>query len=143
MDVADVSTTECTEGLPDASFIACPAPQKDKAVCNRMDELRAEILAFAKTFPEQCKDEPLEHLLKPENEQLVRYIGCLAMGGKAGMKGWENLLKDVMCRQALVCGIISRALKEKVFNDLCFGAGNELIDMLADDEKEHAQQDGK
>lgn len=112
-------------------------------VCDQMNALRSKVQDFADSFPPNRKPDALFSLLKPENNQLVRYIGCLAMGGKSGAKGWQALLSDATCRRALVFGVVGRALKEKVFDELCFGADAQLNEILSKKERNHVQQDGK
>ncbi|EME82946.1 uncharacterized protein MYCFIDRAFT_90185 [Pseudocercospora fijiensis CIRAD86] len=85
---------------------------------------------------------PTKNLLgKPENAQVVRYIGCLAIGGPKGEDGWAELLADQGCRKALVVGIIGRALKEHVFGSLWFGATAEQLTRLEDMERSRVMMD--
>jgi hypothetical protein len=65
------------------------------------------------------------------------------MGGPTGEQGWVTLLADTTCRQALVLGIIGRALKENVFNELYFGGSQRLVENLSKMEQEQTHQDGK
>lgn len=102
--------------------------QTDELVCEAVSNLVEHIKIFAEwtwaTGPKfkRRDEEFLDLLLRPENEKLVRYITCLSMAGKGGRDAWMDLFYDVSCRQALVVGIIGRALKEHVFADLWFGA---------------------
>lgn len=113
-------------------------------VCMEMDGVRGQVKAFAESFPANRKSlDALQSLLKWEHKQLVRYIGCLAMGGKEGVEGWRTLLSDKTCRHALVSGIIGRCLKEHVFDELCFGADPKLKDILSKKEQEQAGNDGR
>jgi hypothetical protein len=103
-------------------------------------------MALAKTclpVPVKHKHDLLDKFLVPENEHLIRYIGCVAMGGPTGEDGWATLLCDTTCRQALVLGIIGRALKENVFSELYFGCGERLNDTLKEQERKLTDQDGK
>ena len=117
----------------------------DEWVCEKINQLTSMIRDFAQSFPPVSTHrlpDVLDQLLKRENDQLIRYIGCLGIGGKDGMQGWQRLLGDTTCRQALVSGIIGRALKEKVFGELLFGAPDEIAEMLSKMEYDQAQQDG-
>lgn len=120
-----------------------PSNMDHEYVCTQMDELRAKVKAFAETFPANRTSDALYSLLKWDHKQLVRYIGCLALGGKEGIEGWRSLLSDKTCRHALVCGIVGRCLKEHVFDELCFGADQKLTDILSKKEHEQAGNDGE
>lgn len=125
--------------IPDA-----PAEPAEET-CQRMDELRSMVRTFAQSFPpvpDHHKHNVVGQLMKPENDQLIRYIGCLAMGGTNGIEGWRAVLSSTTCRHALVFGIIGRALKEAVFSELYFGAQPELAQKLSKMEREQAIQDG-
>ena len=118
----------------------------DEEICCQMNDLRSAATEFAKTCPRVPSNHKLymlDHLLVRENEQLIRYVGCLAMGGPTGEQGWVTLLADTTCRQALVLGIIGRALKENVFNELYFGGSERLVENLSKMEQEQTHQDGK
>ena len=93
-------------------------------VCSHLDNLKAAFKAFAESFPANKRGDVLSCLLKPENKQLIRCIGCLAMGSKHGRE-------------------VGRALKEEVFDDLCFGADEKLNGILSEKVKSHVQRDGK
>ncbi|KAF2170184.1 hypothetical protein M409DRAFT_19787 [Zasmidium cellare ATCC 36951] len=120
---------------------------KDKAVCGRLYELIADIRTFANKFTtsKEVTTPPagfLDSLLKKENEQLIRYIGCLSQGGKNGRKDWEDLVTAQPTREALVVGILGRALKEHVFSDLWFGSDPDQKEDLSLREKKTAGDDG-
>ena len=118
----------------------------DDQVCQQMDDLRSAVQDLAKTCPSlpvRNKQNVLRQLLTEENERLVRYIGCLVIGGKNGEQDWIELLADTTCRQALVSGILGRALKENVFNELFFGGDGRLVKALGELEQEQEYQDGK
>jgi hypothetical protein len=118
----------------------------DDDVCRKLDKLRSDAMALAKTcppVPPKRKHDLLDKFLVQENEYLIRYIGCLAMGGPTGVAGWNTLLGDTTCRQALVLGIIGRSLKENVFGELYFGGGETLNDTLREQERKLTHQDGK
>ncbi|KAK4503843.1 hypothetical protein PRZ48_004758 [Zasmidium cellare] len=119
---------------------------KDDIVCERLYELIGDIQAFAQLFTaKEIKTKPadfLDALLQKENEQLIRYIGCLSQGGKNGVKAWEDLVTSPDTREALVFGIVGRALKEHVFSDLWFGGNAEQKEELKALEKSGAGGDG-
>lgn len=121
--------------------------QKDVRLCEMMNELTTKIVRFGKMFNKKhfraTPAEFLDGLLRKENEQLIRYIGCLAMGGKNGRAGWEELVNMPATREALVCGIMGRALKEHIFSDLYFGASEQLKLDLIDKEKTMRDDDGE
>lgn len=117
----------------------------DDDVCRRLDRLRSDAMALAKMcppVPPKRKHDLLDKFLVQENERLIRYIGCLAMGGPTGVAGWNTLLGDTTCRQALVLGIIGRSLKENVFSELYFGGGETLSNTLREQEQKQTHQDG-
>ena len=113
------------------------------AICSSMNEVRDSVHSFAISFPKPRGPDVVSALLRPENQQLIRYIGCLAIGGKEGKEGWRKLLSDTTCMHGLVSGIVGRALKEEIFSALCFGADRKLKDVLSKQETELVQQDGK
>lgn len=120
---------------------------KDVKICKEMNELVIKIQKFAKMFNKKHLGATptafLDGLLQKENEQLIRYIGCLAMGGKKGREGWEELVSTPEMREALVVGIMGRALKEHIFSDLYFGASDELKQDLIDLERRMRDEDGE
>lgn len=113
-------------------------------ICRELNELKTEIKKFSESFRRPIdKGSVLSSLLDARNEQLLRYIGCLALGGTNSARDWEALLNDEACRHALVFGIIGRALKEHVFAELYFGAGKALRQKLDELQVESFQQDGE
>ena len=117
----------------------------DTRICEDINNLRSMAWDFADSFPAvSAPQQPhvLDNLFKRQNDQLVRYIGCLAMGGKDGMEGWRALLADTDCCKALVFGIVGRAMKEKVFSELYFGAPPNPAETLSIKEQEQVQDDG-
>lgn len=148
-DDPDDSLTRYESTLGKKEAVSSPSTSvqpNDEEICRKMNELRSAATEFAKTcplVPSKHKPYMLDHLLVRENEQLIRYIGCLAMGGPTGEQGWVTLLADTTCRQALVLGIIGRALKENVFNELYFGGSQRLVENLSKMEQEQTHQDGK
>lgn len=121
--------------------------EKDDYICQEIFELIASIKEFAEDFARhEVNTAPakfMHELLVKENAQLVRYIGCLAIGGKNGVKGWGDLLTKPDKREALVVGILGRALKEHVFSDLLFGATLQQKADLQKEEKPASLGDGK
>lgn len=101
-----------------------------------------ELAKFAMERKKQPRKVELTEIIKDWNEQLVRYIGCIAQGGGNGEGDWTILLTDQKCRQALVLGVIGRALKEHVFNHLYFGGSEQLLDELSQQEKAKMKADG-
>ena len=118
----------------------------DEQVCDKIDRLRKSIAQLVTYFPSRSKkarSDVLSQLLVPENKQLIRYIGSIALSGDNGAESWQELLTGENSRQAVIWGIIGRALKENVFDELYFGAWPELERKLASMEREQVQQDGK
>jgi len=112
-------------------------------VCQHLNDLKAKVFAFADSLPPARKDlDSLEALLVPGNKHLVRYIGCLALGSNQDEQGWRELLSNLTCRHALVSGVIGRALKEHVFDELYYGAELDFRDSLSKQEEDFVEQDG-
>ena len=117
----------------------------DQALCSELHLMREEVTDFARKFPPvptSRADHAIEDLLVPGNAHLIRYIGCLAQGGKESVTGWRNLLKDTTCRHGLVTGIVGRALREHISAKLYFGAPTDLRQKLEELEQEQVDQDG-
>lgn len=112
-------------------------------VCNLLNKLKERIKDFTAEFPKYTKPDALSSLLQFDNQHLIRYIGLLALGGKGGREAWKDLLSDSECRSALIVGIIGRALKEKVFDELCFGCDDKLGEILRKQEQDLVQKDGR
>lgn len=123
------------------NYVAPSGSHED--ICNLVNKLKDRVEIFSTSFPKAGKSDVLSPLLKAENRQLVRYIGLLALGGKGGRDGWRTLLSDEVCRRGLVCGIVGRALKETVFDELYFGAAAELSEKLKEQEQDLYQLDGQ
>lgn len=121
--------------------------QKDHRVCKGMNFLVAEIVDYAKKYSGEIRKNGqssfVKRLLSEENKELIRYIGRIAQGGRDGIAGWTTLLTGATSRQALVVGIIGRALEEHVFSALYFGADRALADRLDKMEKAQVDDEGK
>lgn len=119
--------------------------QKDYRVCKGLGFLIDEIEMYAEAFAtfDTKGSTFMRSGLTEENRQLIRYIGCIAQGGRNGIHGWSTLLTDTTCRQALVVGIIGRALEEHVFSSLFFGGDKALIERLHEMEMEQVDDEGK
>lgn len=104
---------------------------KDEALFQGMEKLKREVIEFAKgvsPIPANRQERFVKGLLVPENEELIRYVGCLVMGGTATK--WYDLLTTDESREAIVVGITARALKEHVFGDYLFGGDKSILDRL-------------
>ena len=111
-----------------------------------MDAPKERIRQFANGLPftlQKAKSDVLSHILQPQNEQLVRYIGCISMGGGKGEQSWKELLTDHASRKAMFWGVMGKALKENIFDELYFGAWPELEARVRRMEQQHATQDGE
>lgn len=127
-------------------LVSLPDYPIDDEICHKINRVREIALQIADQCPRPFAKHKKGHLgdiLVETNEETVRYIGCLAMGGPQGKAGWEELLFDPHCRRGLVVGIIGRALKENVFSELYFGAGDDLARRLKEQEQMLTHQDGK
>ncbi|GAB7366585.1 hypothetical protein MBLNU230_g8571t1 [Neophaeotheca triangularis] len=124
------STSKMEKTAPienDASMETANAEnESDVYVCEALHDIRDLLKELAESVPNLPKNvdkaKLLDDLVVPANKCLVRYIGCLAMGGSNGVNGWRELYSDDACRQALVHGVVGRALKETAFSKLWFGA---------------------
>ncbi|KAF2215584.1 hypothetical protein CERZMDRAFT_93988 [Cercospora zeae-maydis SCOH1-5] len=101
---------------------------KDELLVRGIEQLKQKLQAFASNVPwiPETETRYTEELLKSADQELVRYIGSIAMGGRNGEDGWEELLTNAEGREAIVMGVVARALKEHVFGDHLFGADDEL-----------------
>jgi hypothetical protein len=119
--------------------------RQDEVVCRGIQDIVASIRQFAAGVSEVESPVEFYHGLldDPRNAHLIRYIGRLAMGGPAGEQGWIELLADRQCREALVMAVVGRALKEHVFDDLLFGASEEVKEALHQVDVRFQNVDGK
>nr|OQO25862.1 hypothetical protein B0A51_07948 [Rachicladosporium sp. CCFEE 5018] len=119
---------------------------KDETLCAAMHDLRDMTVTFSKYFcrpdPKLTKDAVKEICKDEENVTLVRYIGCLAMGGPDGLADWRVLFQDGLQLEALAMGVVSRALKEHVFSALWFAADEKLEKKLDLLDMKHVEKDG-
>lgn len=115
----------------------------DQALLEKLTALRSQIGGFCKLFFDFNIKGPIEPALASASPELIRYIGCIALGGPKGREGWRELIEDVGLRKALVNGIISRVLHEHVIVSLYFGADKALSAQLAQMEKDQIDRDGK
>lgn len=95
---------------------------KDEALFLEIEKLKLKLRELAKDVPQipASKQEGfVKGLLVPDNEELIRYIGCLVLGGCRGT--WRKLLGEKDSRKAIVIGVVARALKEHVFGEYLFG----------------------
>ena len=99
---------------------------KDEVLAHNMSLLVGGVVNYAHKYyavavPAKGRRAFFEGLLKREHRQLIRYLGCLAIAGNEGEQSWVKLLCDKTTREALVVGVLGRALKEHVFAHLWFG----------------------
>jgi hypothetical protein len=145
---SDLTVKGLVEAIKTASE-ELPIPtieESDEDICVQMAELIDLISGLARSIPRHWgrKDgDVVTELLHAENEQLIRFIGCISQGGKDHIEGWRTLLNNQTCREALVFGIIGRALKEHVFNALYFGCDEGFHKTLSDHELKFVDKDGK
>lgn len=126
--------------------LASANDDNDEAICKQLDDLKSMVREFVsgfKTRPEHARTDVLSQLFRPESELLVRYIGSIALGGGKGSEGWQELLADEASCKAVVWGVVGKALKENVFDQLYFGAWPELEAKLQTLEPVQALQDGE
>jgi hypothetical protein len=134
---------------PDEALFAQTGPDdngQDVQVCQLVTSLIGTIVDFSDSIPaiEAKKTRAfMDSLLRKENRELVRYLGCLGIGGLKGEKGWEELLTEKESRRGLVVGILGMALKEKVFGDLWFGGTEAQREKLRELEIGAMAQDGE
>lgn len=86
--------------------------------------------------------ENIQAFIGAQPYELIRHAAIVGVGGPGGDEGWEELFNEPVLRQALVCGIISRALKEHVLSSLAFGAPQDFLMELRVMEDEQSGRDG-
>lgn len=127
------------------SLLKLDDPEKDIRVTQGLVYLIAEIAEYAKEKVAGVSSKSfMDRLLADKhNEWLIRYIGRIAMGGPKGMAGWNVLLTDQTCRQALLIGMVGHALEEKVFSELYFGGDPALTESLEKRQRAEVNEEGK
>jgi len=140
------SATSSSE-KPGLDLLTLSDPDRDDKVCEAMHHIRSLIWVFAgdllHTLDPRQTSQALNVWLSDVNfGPTFRYVGMLAMGGPLGEKGWDIMLADRQCLQALVLGVLGRALKEHVFGALWFGGSEKEIKQLEALEIKGAEMDG-
>ncbi|QIW97913.1 hypothetical protein AMS68_003431 [Peltaster fructicola] len=118
---------------PSPEHIAAPpvditpelAQYSEEAICQQLHSLRARIVSFSGLFvlPVVHRTRPLDALLSSAaNRVTVAFASALLLGGPDGKESWERFFDDTPSVQALVVGLVTRALKQLVFDVLHFGA---------------------
>ena len=115
---------------------------QDREIITSLADLRAAIEHFSESYFNFKVKGPVDATLHDAPEELLSYVGCVAMGGPNGRAGWRQLIEDPMLRKALVCGIVNRVLHEHVVSSLCFGADEALIGELEAMEQRQVDKDG-
>ncbi|KAF2140098.1 uncharacterized protein K452DRAFT_60798 [Aplosporella prunicola CBS 121167] len=87
-------------------------------------------------IPQAEKKTIIPTLRKHLSREAAAIVGFIADGGPKGKKGWEELFFEPELRRGLVIAIIGFVLQEHVFGSLCFGATEEQIAELHEDEIE-------
>ncbi len=117
---------------------------RDIEIRDGIMKLMHQIEHFAKPFAFTVDDEttlrPIFEKLAPET---VKIIGCVASGGPAGARGWEDFFRNSEKRQALICAIIGNVLVEQVFQHLFFGGTKDQIEQIARIQEDHSHEDGE
>ncbi|EMC99318.1 hypothetical protein BAUCODRAFT_154961 [Baudoinia panamericana UAMH 10762] len=123
-----------------------PISDQDPRVCEQLNKLQRLIYDLAADLPillPEARDFAFNELLAAKShQQLVRYIGYLALGGPNGRTSWEALIASDECRRSLVWAITSHSLKEHVFDALWFGASEAEEKELQDQERRLLDLDG-
>ncbi|KKY18218.1 hypothetical protein UCDDS831_g06009 [Diplodia seriata] len=70
---------------------------------------------FAFEGPRSDDAELLEGLQQGMDRHAALLVGCVADGGPKGVKGWLEIFRDPLQRQALVCAVVGKVLEEHVF----------------------------
>lgn len=108
---------------------------------NDIREFATEYFDF--TIARVNKDRVLREFFRTIPPELTHVAGCIAVGGPNGREGWEELFFDPEWRQAMVCGIVGRMLKEHVFADLLFGCSERASAQLHEQEFDGRNGEGK
>ncbi|KAI9658262.1 MAG: hypothetical protein M1821_002395 [Bathelium mastoideum] len=129
------------------------AGAKPETVVQRFEELHDLIKSFitkwysfdrrATLHGRSLTDQrPLEILRRESSTELKCLITCHASGGPARVSGWDDLFKDKDGREAILYGIIMKALEEHIFGELLFGCDTEQKTHLEHQEANLAEDDG-
>ncbi|KAF1354435.1 hypothetical protein EJ07DRAFT_133204 [Lizonia empirigonia] len=124
--------------LQEPAYVCCDTEIRD-GVWKMMDQIED----FAKVHFDFTVDETrLRPALESLAKETVKIIGCVASGGPAGARGWEDLFLTADKRQALVCAIIGNVVVEQVFQHMFFGGTEAQIKEMAAIQFEHRHKDG-
>jgi hypothetical protein len=117
----------------------------DAEIRDALWEMASQIQVFAKQhFSFQATDEArLRSVLPTLPKETVKIIGCVASGGPAGAKGWEDLFLDSQKRQALVCAIVGNVLVEQVLQHLFFGGSKVQLEQVERVQYKLRHEDGE
>ncbi|KAG9200194.1 hypothetical protein G6514_007548 [Epicoccum nigrum] len=117
----------------------------DAEIRDALWEMASQIQVFAKQhFSFQATDEArLRSVLPTLPKETVKIIGCVASGGPAGAKGWEELFLDSQKRQALVCAIVGNVLVEQVLQHLFFGGSKVQLEQVERMQYKLRHEDGE
>lgn len=132
---------------PGPDLVSLSESDRDDMVCKLMHNLRDLIWAFAgevlrDLHPKLAARAINIWLCDVDFAPAFRYIGMLALGGPRGRADWDELMADKQCLQALILGVVGRALKEHVFGALWFGGSEKEIGQLETLEAKGAEMDG-
>lgn len=117
---------------------------RDAEIRDGVWKMMDQIEDFAKVHFDFTVDETrLRPALDSLAKETVKIIGCVASGGPAGARGWEDLFLSTEKRQALVCAIIGNVIVEQVFQHMFFGGTSAQIKEVAAIQFEHRHKDGK
>lgn len=120
---------------PGLDLVNMSDAERDNRVCDAFHHVRELIWRFAGDLlhdidPEQTNKTINVWLQDVNFAPTFRYVGMLALGGPSGRLGWDKMMADGQCLQALILGVVGRALKEHVFGELWFGGSKTEIDHL-------------
>jgi hypothetical protein len=110
-------------------------------VFDAVNDVQSTILSVAKVYfgyslDDDEKRQWLQRLDKKMTEELRRYAGFVAVGGPCAAAGWEEIFLEPDLRSALAAGLIWKALKQHVFDELWFGATESQLKQLKKREEE-------
>lgn len=122
---------------------------KDEVLFLKIEELKLELKEFAKLAPQIPASKQAgftERLLKNDDdndnvEELVRYVGCLVLGNTK--EDWNDLLTGKESREAIILGVVARALKEHVFGEYLFGGDKSINRAMMEIDTNGKHHEGK